>query len=115
MNLQLIYRSLKGLAFEQTFKNCLTAYLLGGAKSSDFAPKGKSDHEIMRFCQAFMAELYRHIGPDTDIPCRFGVGEQEIGYLFGYYKSLRMNLMVLSQEKGFHMAIFTSPKQQDMV
>lgn len=82
---------LKGLAFEQTFKNCLTGLPLGGAKGgSDFAPKGKSDHEIMRFCQAFMAELYRHIGPDTDIPAGdFGVGEQEIGYLFGYYKKLK--------------------------
>ncbi len=82
---------LKFLAFEQTFKNSLTSLPLGGAKGgSDFNPRGKSDNEVMRFCQAFMAELYRHIGPSTDIPAGdLGVGAREIGYLFGYYKKLK--------------------------
>ncbi len=93
---------LKGLAFEQTFKNSLTGLPLGGAKGgSDFTPKGKSDQEIMRFCQAFMGELYRHIGPDTDIPAGdFGVGAQEIGYLFGYYKKLKNEFSGVLTGKG---------------
>jgi glutamate dehydrogenase (NADP+) len=81
---------LKFLAFEQVFKNSLTTLPLGGGKGgSDFDPKGKSDAEVMRFCQAFMSELYRHIGPNTDVPAGdVGVGGREIGYLFGQYKKL---------------------------
>ena len=81
---------MKFLAFEQTFKNSLTGMPIGGGKGgSDFDPKGKSDGEIMRFCQAFMSELYRHIGADTDVPAGdIGVGGREIGYLFGMYKKL---------------------------
>ena len=82
---------LKFLAFEQIFKNALTGLPLGGGKGgSDFNPKGKSDNEIMRFCQAFMSELYRHIGANTDVPAGdIGVGGREIGYLFGQYKKLK--------------------------
>lgn len=81
---------LKFLAFEQTFKNSLTGLPMGGGKGgADFNPKGKSDREIMRFCQAFMTELHRHIGPDTDVPAGdIGVGAAEVGYLFGQYKRL---------------------------
>ena len=81
---------LKFLAFEQVFKNSLTTLPMGGAKGgSDFDPKGRSDAEVMRFCQAFMSELYRHIGPDTDVPAGdIGVGGREIGFLFGQYKRL---------------------------
>lgn len=81
---------LKFLGFEQIFKNSLTGLPIGGGKGgSDFDPKGKSENEIMRFCQAFMAELYRHIGADTDVPAGdIGVGGREIGYMFGYYKKL---------------------------
>ena len=81
---------LKFLAFEQTFKNSLTTLPMGGSKGgSDFNPAGKSDNEIMRFCQAFMTELWRHIGPDTDVPAGdIGVGGREVGYLFGMYKKL---------------------------
>jgi len=82
---------LKFLAFEQVFKNALTTLPMGGGKGgSDFDPKGKSDFEVMRFCQSFMAELFRHIGPNTDVPAGdIGVGAREIGYLFGMYKKLR--------------------------
>ncbi|WP_423800200.1 NADP-specific glutamate dehydrogenase [Neobacillus sp. SAB-20_R2A] len=82
---------IKFLGFEQIFKNSLTGQPIGGGKGgSDFDPKGKSDREIMRFCQSFMAELYRHIGPDVDVPAGdIGVGGREIGYLFGYYKKIR--------------------------
>jgi glutamate dehydrogenase (NADP+) len=82
---------LKFLAFEQVFKNALTTLPMGGGKGgSDFDPKGKSDMEVMRFCQSFMAELFRHIGPNTDIPAGdIGVGAREVGYLFGMYKKLR--------------------------
>ena len=82
---------LKFLAFEQVFKNALTTLAMGGGKGgSDFDPKGKSDNEVMRFCQSFMAELFRHIGPNTDVPAGdIGVGAREIGYLFGMYKKLR--------------------------
>lgn len=82
---------MKFLAFEQTFKNSLTSLPIGGAKGgSDFDPRGKSDSEIMRFCQAFMTELYRHIGPDVDVPAGdIGVGAKEIGYLFGQYKRIK--------------------------
>ncbi len=81
---------LKFLAFEQVFKNALTSLPMGGGKGgSDFDPKGKSDMEVMRFCQSFMAELFRHIGPNTDVPAGdIGVGAREIGYLFGMYKKL---------------------------
>ncbi len=82
---------IKFLAFEQVFKNSLTTLAMGGGKGgSDFDPKGKSDGEVMRFCQSFMAELFRHIGPNTDVPAGdIGVGAREIGYLFGMYKKLR--------------------------
>ena len=82
---------MKFLAFEQTFKNALTTLPMGGAKGgSDFSPRGKSDAEVMRFCQSFMTELYRHIGQDTDVPAGdIGVGGREIGYLFGQYKRIR--------------------------
>jgi glutamate dehydrogenase (NADP+) len=82
---------LKFLAFEQTFKNALTTLPMGGGKGgADFDPKGKSDMAVMRFCQSFMTELYRHIGPDTDIPAGdIGVGGREIGYLFGQYKRIK--------------------------
>jgi glutamate dehydrogenase (NADP+) len=81
---------LKFLAFEQVFKNALTTLAMGGGKGgSDFDPKGKSDNEVMRFCQSFMAELFRHLGPNTDVPAGdIGVGAREIGYLFGMYKKL---------------------------
>lgn len=81
---------IKFLGFEQIFKNSLTGLPIGGGKGgSDFDPKGKSDSEVMRFCQSFMSELYRHIGADTDVPAGdIGVGGREIGYLFGYYKKL---------------------------
>ena len=81
---------LKFLAFEQTFKNSLTTLPRGGAKGgSDFSPRGKSEGEVMRFCQAFMTELYRHIGPDEDVPAGdIGVGGREVGYMFGMYKKL---------------------------
>ncbi|HVN56006.1 MAG TPA: NADP-specific glutamate dehydrogenase [Anaerolineaceae bacterium] len=81
---------IKFLGFEQIFKNSLTTLPMGGGKGgSDFDPKGKSDAEVMRFCQAFMRELYRHIGPDTDVPAGdIGVGGREIGYLYGYYKKI---------------------------
>ena len=82
---------MKFLGFEQTFKNSLTTLPMGGAKGgSDFDPRGKSDGEIMRFCQAFMTELYRHIGPDVDVPAGdIGVGGREIGYLYGQYRRIR--------------------------
>ena len=81
---------MKFLAFEQTFKNSLTGLPIGGGKGgSDFDPRGKSDAEVMRFCQAFMTELYRHIGPDIDVPAGdIGVGGREIGYLYGQYKRI---------------------------
>lgn len=90
---------LKFLGFEQTFKNALTTLPMGGGKGgSDFDPKGKSDAEIMRFCQAFITELWRHLGPDTDVPAGdIGVGGREVGYMFGYYKKLaRENTGVLT-------------------
>ena len=82
---------LKFLGFEQVFKNSLTTLPMGGGKGgSDFNPKGKSDNEVMKFCQSFMTELSRHIGPNTDVPAGdIGVGAREIGYLFGQYKRIR--------------------------
>lgn len=93
---------LKFLAFEQTFKNSLTGLPLGSAKGgADFNPKGKSDNEIMRFCQSFMTELCRHIGSETDVPAGdIGVGEREIGYLFGQYKRIQNNFTGVLTGKG---------------
>jgi len=95
---------LKFLGFEQVFKNSLTTLPMGGGKGgSDFNPKGKSDNEIMRFCQAFMSELFRHIGPNTDIPAGdIGVGGREIGYLFGMYKKLRNEFTGVLTGKGLN-------------
>ena len=95
---------IKFLGFEQTFKNALTTLPLGGGKGgSDFDPKGKSDHEVMRFCQAFMSELYRHIGPNTDVPAGdIGVGGREIGYLFGQYKKLTNRFEGVLTGKGLN-------------
>ena len=94
---------MKFLAFEQTFKNALTTLPMGGAKGgSDFNPRGKSDAEVMRFCQSFMTELQRHIGQDTDVPAGdIGVGGREIGYLFGQYKRLRDEFSGTLTGKGF--------------
>lgn len=93
---------LKFLAFEQTFKNSLTTLPMGGGKGgSDFDPKGKSDREVMRFCQAFMTELQRVIGPDTDVPAGdIGVGGREIGYLYGQYKKIRNEFTGILTGKG---------------
>ena len=93
---------LKFLAFEQTFKNSLTSLPMGGGKGgSDFNPKGKSDAEVMRFCQAFMSELYRHIGSDVDVPAGdIGVGAREIGFLFGQYKRLSNQFTSVLTGKG---------------
>ena len=93
---------LKFLAFEQVFKNSLTTLMMGGGKGgSDFDPKGKSDNEVMRFCQSFMTELFRHIGPDTDVPAGdIGVGGREIGFLFGQYKRLKNEFTGVLTGKG---------------
>lgn len=93
---------IKFLGFEQTFKNSLTTLPMGGAKGgSDFDPRGKSDAEIMRFCQSFMTELQRHIGPDTDVPAGdIGTGAREIGYMFGQYKRLRNEFTGVLTGKG---------------
>ncbi len=93
---------LKFLGFEQIFKNSLTTLPMGGGKGgSDFDPKGKSDSEVMRFCQSFMTELFRHIGPDTDVPAGdIGVGGREIGYLFGQYKRLKNEFTGVLTGKG---------------
>ena len=93
---------LKFLGFEQVFKNSLTTLPMGGAKGgADFDPHGKSDGEVMRFCQSFMAELYRHIGPDTDVPAGdIGVGAREVGYMFGYYKRLKNEFTGVLTGKG---------------
>lgn len=93
---------LKFLAFEQTFKNSLTTLPMGGAKGgSDFSPRGKSNAEVMRFCQAFMNELYRHIGPNEDIPAGdIGVGGREVGYMFGQYKKLTHQFAGILTGKG---------------
>jgi glutamate dehydrogenase (NADP+) len=95
---------LKFLAFEQVFKNSLTTLPMGGGKGgSDFDPKGKSDNEVMRFCQSFMTELYRHIGPDTDVPAGdIGVGGREIGFLFGQYKRLANEFTGVITGKGLN-------------
>lgn len=95
---------LKFLAFEQVFKNSLTSLPMGGGKGgSDFDPKGKSDAEVMRFCQSFMTELFRHIGPDTDVPAGdIGVGAREIGFLFGQYKRLTSEFSGVLTGKGLN-------------
>ena len=95
---------LKFLAFEQVFKNALTTLPMGGGKGgSDFDPKGKSDNEVMRFCQSFMSELFRHIGPNTDVPAGdIGVGAREIGFLFGMYKKLRNEFTGVLTGKGLN-------------
>lgn len=95
---------LKFLAFEQVFKNSLTSLPMGGGKGgSDFDPKGKSDNEVMRFCQSFMSELFRHIGPNTDVPAGdIGVGGREIGYMFGQYKKLRNEFTGVLTGKGLN-------------
>ena len=95
---------LKFLAFEQVFKNSLTTLPMGGGKGgSDFDPKGKSDNEVMRFCQSFMTELFRHIGPDTDVPAGdIGVGGREIGFLFGQYRRLRNEFTGVLTGKGLN-------------
>jgi len=95
---------LKFLAFEQVFKNSLTTLPMGGGKGgSDFDPKGKSDNEVMRFCQSIMSELFRHIGPDTDVPAGdIGVGGREIGYLFGQYRKLRNEFTGVLTGKGLN-------------
>ncbi len=120
---------IKFLGFEQTFKNSLTGLPMGGGKGgSDFDPKGKSDAEIMRFCQAFMAELFRHIGPDTDVPAGdIGTGSREIGYMFGMYKKLRNEYtgvltgkaicsggsLARTQATGFGLCYFTDEMLRD--
>src|SRR6202140_4798905 len=93
---------LKFLAFEQVFKNALTTLPMGGGKGgADFDPKGKSDSEVMRFCQTFMCELFRHIGPDTDVPAGdIGVGAREIGFLFGMFKRLKNEFTGVMTGKG---------------
>ena len=95
---------MKFLAFEQVFKNALTTLPMGGGKGgSDFDPKGKSDNEVMRFCHSFMSELFRHIGPNTDVPAGdIGVGAREIGYLFGMYKKLRNEFTGVLTGKGIN-------------
>jgi glutamate dehydrogenase (NADP+) len=95
---------LKFLGFEQIFKNALTTLPMGGGKGgTDFDPKGKSTHEVMRFCQSFMIELYRHIGPDTDVPAGdIGVGGREIGFLFGQYKRLKSEFSGVLTGKGLN-------------
>ena len=95
---------LKFLAFEQVFKNSLTTLPMGGGKGgSDFDPKGKSDNEVMRFCQSFMTELYRHIGPNTDVPAGdIGVGGREIGFLYGQYKRIRNEFTGVLTGKGLN-------------
>jgi glutamate dehydrogenase (NADP+) len=95
---------LKFLAFEQVFKNALTTLPMGGGKGgSDFDPKGKSDNEVMRFCQSFMSELFRHIGPNTDVPAGdIGVGGREVGFLFGMYKKLRNEFTGVLTGKGIN-------------
>lgn len=95
---------LKFLGFEQIFKNSLTTLPMGGGKGgSDFDPKGKSDNEVMKFCQSFMTELQRHIGPDTDVPAGdIGVGGREIGFMFGQYKKIRNEFTGVLTGKGLN-------------
>lgn len=96
--------TLKFLAFEQVYKNALTTLPLGGGKGgADFDPKGKTDEEVMRFCQSFMSELWRHLGPDTDVPAGdIGVGGREVGYMFGQYKKLKNEFTGVFTGKGIN-------------
>ena len=102
---------LKFLAFEQVLKNSLTTLPMGGGKGgSDFDPKGKSDGEVMRFCQSFMTELFRHIGPDTDVPAGdIGVGGREIGFLFGQYKRLQKRVLRRPDRQGSQLGRLADP------
>ena len=104
---------IKFLGFEQTFKNSLTTLPMGGGKGgSDFDPKGKSDNEIMNFCQSFMNELYRHIGADVDVPAGdIGVGAREVGYMFGQYKRLRNEWVGVLTGKGLQYGGSLARKQ----
>ena len=104
---------IKFLGFEQIFKNSLTGLPIGGGKGgSDFDPKGKSDMEVMRFCQSFMTELAKHIGPDTDVPAGdIGVGGREIGYLFGQYKRLRDEYSGVLTGKGLTYGVSLARKE----
>ena len=106
---------LKFLAFEQVFKNSLTTLPMGGGKGgSDFDPKGKSDNEVMQFCQSFMTELFRHIGPDTDVPAGdIGVGGREIGFLFGQYKRLRNEFTGVLTGQGAELGRLADPPGGD--
>ena len=106
---------LKFLAFEQTFKNALTGLPMGGGKGgADFNPKGKSEREIMRFCQSFMTELYRHIGADIDVPAGdIGVGGREIGYMFGQYKRITNHFTGVLTGKGLEYGGSTDPPRGD--
>ena len=102
---------IKFLGFEQIFKNSLTGLPIGGGKGgSDFDPKGKSDREVMAFCQSFMTELYRHIGPDTDVPAGdIGVGAREIGYLYGQYKRITQRLRGRAHRQGPDLRRLSGP------
>ena len=106
---------LKFLAFEQTFKNALTGLPMGGGKGgANFNPKGKSDGEIMRFCQSFMTELYRHIGADIDVPAGdIGVGGREIGYMFGQYKRITNQLRRGADRQGHGIWRLADPHRGD--
>ena len=120
---------LKFLAFEQVFKNSLTTLPMGGGKGgSDFDPKGKSDNEVMKFCQSFMSELFRHIGANTDVPAGdIGVGGREIGFMFGQYKRLRNEFvgvltgkglnwggsLIRPEATGYGCLLYTSPSPRD--
>ena len=106
---------LKFLAFEQVFKNSLTTLPMGGGKGgSDFDPKGKSDNEVMRFCQSFMTELCRHIGPDTDVPAGdIGVGGREIGFLFGQYKRAAQRVHRRAHRQGPQLGRLADPSRGD--
>ena len=108
---------IKFLGFEQTFKNSLTTLPMGGGKGgSDFDPKGKSDNEIMRFCQSFMTELYRHIGADLDVPAGdIGVGAREIGYMFGQYKRIRNEWVGVLTGKGLTTVALLQEKKQPVM
>ena len=104
---------IKFLGFEQIFKNSLTGLPIGGGKGgSDFDPKGKSDREVMAFCQSFMTELYKHIGADTDVPAGdIGVGGREIGYMFGQYKSMTNCYRGRSHRQGPDLRRFSGPNR----
>ena len=108
---------LKFLAFEQVFKNALTTLPMGGGKGgSDFDPKGKSDFEVMRFCQSFMSELYRHIGHDTDVPAGdIGVGGREIGYLFGMYKKTEKRVYRGSHRQSAELGRISYPARSHRI